>query len=486
MRKEFFEFYRPSEAEFHELWANALIVLDTNALLNLYRTPNNARDEFINVLEILSDQLWIPYQVGLEFHRNRLNVISVKGKVIEDALINANNVFEKVRDDVQKIELDKYGLNIDTAPLLEQLRTSSENLSKAIKSVHDSQIAVATTDTIRESLERLYDGKIGSPPINQAEMTTLVADGERRYIEKIPPGFSDKDKDKNPADATFIHGDIKYERKYGDLIFWRQLIEHTKKTGTKYIILVTADKKEDWWKREEGKTIGPHPELIKEIHREANLNTFWMYSPDQFMTFAAQYANAVITKEAIEEVRDVNRFPPPSLRRPVRRSAVKLDVEDDFEASLATTNPARPSESEAYEFVGRWLLTEYADVESGFFPDFETHLDGNTIGYEVILTETITKLDVQRVQFLAEMTSSAGSMLPRDFFIVIAMPSYSYNQEMAELDKGSRRAIVKQKLASALRGAPAGGIYFGLLMEGKFRPIYYHKGLSEDYVGGLP
>ena len=62
------------------LWETAVFVFYANVLLNLYRYQSSTRDDLIKVLKKLSDRIWIPYHVGLEFGRNRLNVIAEQKK----------------------------------------------------------------------------------------------------------------------------------------------------------------------------------------------------------------------------------------------------------------------------------------------------------------------------------------------------------------------------------------------------------------------
>ena len=75
MKKQFAEYYELPEERIKEIWENSLIVFDTNVLLNLYRYNEDARTEFINVIKFYKERLWIPYQVGLEFHRLRSDII---------------------------------------------------------------------------------------------------------------------------------------------------------------------------------------------------------------------------------------------------------------------------------------------------------------------------------------------------------------------------------------------------------------------------
>lgn len=95
MKNYFSAFHILSEHSSRDSWKSAVFVLDTNILLNLYRYPTKKRKQLIHVFEDISSQLWIPYHVGLEFHRNRINVITEQGsrfgdvrKILTEALRN--------------------------------------------------------------------------------------------------------------------------------------------------------------------------------------------------------------------------------------------------------------------------------------------------------------------------------------------------------------------------------------------------------------
>ena len=305
MRETFFGYYPPTTSEYEKLWKEGLIVLDTNVLLNFYRLPTVARDEVFSVLESLRDRLWIPHQVALEFHRKRLTVIATERKTMADALTSASELVKAVSDKVNALQIEKRGLGIEPAALISELNQANHQLVEAVKTAHTSQLDVSASDPVRERLDELLKGRVGVGPSNQIELEALCLDGENRYLENIPPGFKDADKDRNPKEATFMFDQIKYQRKFGDLILWRQLLLHVKEAGIKNVVLVTEDRKDDWWWREQGKTIGPHPELVREIRRNGNVDLFWMYSSVQFVEHANQYYSKQVSVESVAEIESV-------------------------------------------------------------------------------------------------------------------------------------------------------------------------------------
>ena len=71
MKNLFSAYYELNESSINEIWDNSLIVFDTNVLLSLYRCNEASRIEIIELLKSYKNRLWIPYQIALEFHRNR-------------------------------------------------------------------------------------------------------------------------------------------------------------------------------------------------------------------------------------------------------------------------------------------------------------------------------------------------------------------------------------------------------------------------------
>src|SRR5690242_7419530 len=78
MRDQFEHFYPLGDNAVASAMRTGLVIPDTNVLFGLYRLQAKARGELFRSLENLgnSDRLWIPHQVGFEYHRNRLGVIA--------------------------------------------------------------------------------------------------------------------------------------------------------------------------------------------------------------------------------------------------------------------------------------------------------------------------------------------------------------------------------------------------------------------------
>lgn len=121
-------------------------------------------------------------------------------------------------------------------------------------------------------------------------MTTLKGEAEDRRKNKVPPGYLDGDKD----------GD----RPYGDFFLWRQILLHSKRKSVP-IIFVTSERKDDWWEKISGKTIGPRPELLREAY-EFSGQRILIYQTDRFLEFASKYTGNELDSTAVEEIRAVD------------------------------------------------------------------------------------------------------------------------------------------------------------------------------------
>lgn len=487
MKSSFTGYYAPSTEQYETLWKEALFVLDTNVLLNLYRLPTVARDELLDLLELLKDRLWIPHQVGLEFQRGRLTVIANERKSTEDALSAAQSVVGQVKDKVEGLQVDKRGLGIESKPLLDELERSNQKLIDAISAIHSSQLDVSSTDVVRQKLDELLDGRVGQAPATQKELDEIVSDGEDRFSNKIPPGFADADKQKNPNEAYFIYDHIKYQRKFGDLILWKQLIKHAKETNTKKILFITADRKEDWWWREQGKTIGPHPELMREIKREGDVELFWMYSSVQFVEHANKYSKAKVSTQSVAEIEQVAQF---NIDR-------VLDVEhpyanthfNDIRKSKRKRNPYiselnthdtpdfRYQEERIYSWLSRTIEGLSHNPEGS--PEFITPTPEGLHGYLVSRGLNVT-LENKHLLVPKRVRSAIYQVISGELSALTVIFLLDEFETNYVLDNDQLPAL-GEKIDNMLKLQPLREVFVGELVQGRFHVLLHQYGYSQTF-----
>lgn len=306
MRELFRGYYTPSPDELKALWRDCTFVLDANVLLNLYRYPEEAREDFLRLLRQVRDRLWIPHQVALEYQRNRLKVIAEQVKRFGEVRDVLAGIRKKLRSDLEQLQLKKRHPSIDPDRLLAATDAAFADFEKELEVFEKEQPDVFDDDRIRATLDTLLAGRIGPPP-TKAFLETVVKEGKDRFAKKRPPGYEDAKK--KSEDEVYFAGGLEFNRLYGDLILWHEILTAAKgNEKLEKIIFVTDDQKEDWWwivDSQGKKTLGPRPELVEEILATGDVTEFYMYNSERFLEFAKANLGVRVNPESIEQVRDV-------------------------------------------------------------------------------------------------------------------------------------------------------------------------------------
>lgn len=294
MREKFSEYYLPTNEEFQELWKSAHFIFDANTLLNLYMYTEDTVNDYWKALEAIKDRIWISYQAGLEFHRNRPsriidqeNLFDQTLRRIEDISEHAievlENHFENVREH-PSIEEDSIVNEVKALfkSLKEKIETKKENYPNLL---HED-------DPIIEKISELFSDKIGEK-FDEDKLEKIYKDGEVRFKNEVPTGFEDA---KSKKDYS----------KFGDLIIWKEVLEFAKTEEVKGVVFVTNDLKKDWWQIKSGRTIGPHPSLIKEFKDETG-KRYYQYSSEQFLKFAKDHL-VEISSNSIDETKKLSEI----------------------------------------------------------------------------------------------------------------------------------------------------------------------------------
>lgn len=278
MKKIFPEFYNLEPEEIKNLWKDCLFVFDANVLLNLYRYSFETRKNLIGILKNFSDRIWIPHQFALEYQRNRMGVI-------EEQKIKYDKSVDTIVSELENIEalLKNYFENLpfDTKNIKEELVKSKETYPNC-----------NSEDPMRSEIDLLFADKVGTP-FKKEELSSIYRDGSERYNKDIPPGYCDaKKKDEDDPTKT---------KKFGDLVGWLQIIAKAKESK-KSIIFITSERKEDWWRKVKGKTVGPRHELVSEF-QEGSEQLFYMYDMERFLSYAKEFHH--VDEKTIVEVKKV-------------------------------------------------------------------------------------------------------------------------------------------------------------------------------------
>lgn len=358
MKKTFAGYYRPTKKEFFELWDGCLFVLDANVLLGLYRYTEETKNDLIGILKKIANRLWIPHQAALEYQRERMVVIVEQ----EDAYDKTQKLLHKTQARLEKelSFLQRHPL-IQTTKLLGNIGETFSKIEKELNKCKDEHPNLLQDDSVRDAITVLLEGKVGRP-YSSEKLNEIYKEGKRRYENKIPPGYLDETK-----------GDM---RKYGDLVLWFQTIEMAQKRKIP-VILVTDDRKKDWWLHFKGKTIGPRPELVEEILSKTGMR-FYMYQPAAFMQYAKEQLKQEVREQSIDEIRDVRLHDEKRVKTLQMLNMVSDDVAS-MRAILkqwpASNDMARQLENQAMvarEYIIRGLKSQ---AERGYCLEVSTLID---------------------------------------------------------------------------------------------------------------
>jgi hypothetical protein len=295
MRDLFPGWVPPNEATLDRYWNEATFAIDASVLLDLYRFSEKTRTGLLTALRSFDDRLWIPHQVGLEFHRNRFGVLLAQREAEGNLLSGLDQIKEELIK--QLGERLKGAGRRDLEPLREAIETGFDRLRESLMEAekeHTKGLGESISeDPIYDEVAGLCEKRVGKP-FDSDRRKEVIADAEERFRTKTPPGYLDIDKDD--------------DRKYGDVILWHQLCKRAKETK-KPIVLISDDQKEDWVWEEKGKTLGPRPELVAEMINYAEVG-FHLYTPTRFLQVWEQRAKGrEVEPEVLAELEASSRDP---------------------------------------------------------------------------------------------------------------------------------------------------------------------------------
>ncbi len=290
MKEVLKEYYSP---DYEKLWDNCTFIFDTSVLLNLYRFNDETKEIFLDVIEKIGERKWIPYQVGYEYHNNRINVIKeINDKAeelkagVEKDIANIENKLKTLFERTKDVKKDR---NNTLEKLEDAKKVINRSISNSCKKAKEKFDKLNSNDDIKDKITELFYKKIGKQ-YSEEDLKKLYETAAERFEKKVPPGYKDIGKDGNA--------------KYSDYIIWKEILDYAK-AHDKCVVFVTADEKEDWWLINNGKKCCS-PQLKKEFYDNVN-KEFHMYTPERFLEEAKKYFKLRYSEDVIEEVKQVRR-----------------------------------------------------------------------------------------------------------------------------------------------------------------------------------
>lgn len=288
MKKLFNEYLKYEPETVKKIWENAIISFDTNVLLDLYRLAPKSSNDMLSVMESLSENVWLTYQVGCEFFKNRVETFLY----VDDVSKSLSTIYQNIEKLSEQREMKEgYKANALIGKSVIQAKTLIKDINETYEKHFEE---LRNNDTTLQRLLTLFDGKT-EEPFSKEALEKIFIEGEKRYKEEIPPGYKDE-KNKKELPKQIL---------YGDLIIWKSLINKAKQED-KNLIFVTNDQKSDWILEVHGRKNGPRPELVREFQKETG-RSLLIYNSQSFLDYAKKNLSKKPTETTIRDVKTINK-----------------------------------------------------------------------------------------------------------------------------------------------------------------------------------
>lgn len=286
-----------SEGTIREIWENGAVFVDANVLLSLYTYSDETLKEFKKVFSNnkFSNRIFITYQVGLEYSRNRIKRTNHQNEAFDQI----KKKIEENRNELESWIRREYRFHsfIDLSAIGQIINQAASDAIRSIGS-QNSKDMEEKYKNLDQFIIDMVGFRITDKP-SESRLNEIFKDGKSRYERLIPPGFEDR---KKPDDS----------RTYGDLTAWLEMIRYAKDNSITSLIYVTDDLKDDWWWRENGRIVGPHPLLVQEMLD--NGVAYHQYTSESFLKFASEEIGGSASKEALSEAREVAKKQPEGIK----------------------------------------------------------------------------------------------------------------------------------------------------------------------------
>jgi exonuclease VII small subunit len=281
-----------TEEDYSRLFTTGLVVLDANALLNLYRYHPTTRRELITILTKLKGRVWIAHHAMREFFENRMSVIENHSKDL-DGIVASLNKGEADLQAAIRTWANRAGL--PQQQLDELIEISEESITKIIDKLEQLGADDAfkdAYDTAKDpliiELTSILDASVG-PQLAESELLKAKETARKRIASKIPPGWKDANKSSNQE---------------GDYLIWYETLKEARRRRLD-VLFITGDVKEDWWYRQRGEAKGPLPELVAEMKAEANVQLY-MLRPASLLVHAGRVFDLTVSDESVQDAERVS------------------------------------------------------------------------------------------------------------------------------------------------------------------------------------
>lgn len=253
------------------------LYLDTSFLMLLAKLGPEARRQFLEWCgSIGSQRVHVPLWTAHEFFKHRLQ--DTVAKELATDISRFDTAAKQLYTSLQIYASDQlFGFENSGRLMVGEFLRTVQPLRAILKLAAKSK---ATTLGVQE-VAAFIDAFLLSGPLD--ELIGDVEEDERvRNRGSIPPGFKDAHKRSGAKPDDGKEEKEKGDNSFGDLVFWREVLRHAKRVRAGALVVVTKDRKNDWYEnyqKDAGLTPAfrkriahplsvptPHPLLVREAH----------------------------------------------------------------------------------------------------------------------------------------------------------------------------------------------------------------------------
>ena len=283
LREMFKGYTRYSTEEYKRIWDNALVVVDTNILLNLFRYSKETKEEVIKILNELKNRLFLPYQVAFEFFINKDKVIAGASADYDKA---SKCLYEYKQNLINEISNIKNSRLKCKADLIKIIENNNHEMMDLINKEKVKKLKDIENSELEEEIIELFNN-VTECKLKEDEYLDVLDEGQRRFVNKIPPGYKDNEKESN-----------------GDYIIFYSIMKKAK-SSKKDIIFVTDDVKEDWFYDVKGVKSG-RKEILDEFYKNTN-RLMLIYTADNFIKAYNNLRKNQTNEKVIAEIKTIQK-----------------------------------------------------------------------------------------------------------------------------------------------------------------------------------
>ena len=285
------------------------IYIDTSFLMWMTKIGTSSRQELIGWFQQhCMDRVHVPIWATHEYLKHH-----VAGTIVADLAEKTNEVTDLVGrtytyfrpfidEPIGKGAEDPPTIRANTRAalnMLDRMAATSRHWRKSYQK-HASEV-IAFINEVTPEQTSIYE-----------HLEDITQAGAARFVGSVPPGYQDRGKkgrepqfkehkDAAPADSN----------RYGDLVFWKELLSHAKQANAMAVVVITNDRKNDWHMggneeididstllelRSSWKPVPrPHPMLVMEAKLVAEV--------DQVELLDSAYLGALLLQVAEDDVR---------------------------------------------------------------------------------------------------------------------------------------------------------------------------------------